>query len=406
MLARVEPEHQIGNEESCGTCNKYLLVHAEVACHGAAHQDARTDTDVPAAQVGAVCGAALVVAGEVHAHRLVTRENQAEACTDEERRRKECKRIVAEGENQICGNDNRHADSNKAREVAAVDQAPRHDAVQDKARSNQGVEPAASANAEFLRVKRNVVRHGAVGKTDEDEVHELRNGAGEEESVKRKRRVRLLFAGLHLEICNKDETYDAQNDGSGEDDVFAETFVEEHARHGARGKRKVHAHAEVSDALAAAACRERVDGDGVACGCGNSEEEPVRKTQHRQKRNQPENLVPEEACGEQEERPKIKRLAAERIDEEPGERAAGEGAHGVHRNHDAHFGIACIELVEKIKRQHREQKVETEKEQKVRCGHHHEGARPKFWKLRFVGNSCILHPGPAINKEMKKTCEG
>lgn len=153
MLARVEPEHQIGNEESCGTCDKYLLVHAEVACHGATHQDARTDTDVPAAQVGAVCGAALVVAGEVHAHRLVTRENQAEACADEESRRKECKRIVAEGKNQVRDDDNRHADSNKAREVAAVNQAARHDAVQDKACCNQGVEPAAPADAEFLCVK-------------------------------------------------------------------------------------------------------------------------------------------------------------------------------------------------------------------------------------------------------------
>lgn len=332
MLARVEPEHQIGDEESYCTCDKYLLVHAEVACHGATHQDARTDAYIPAAQVGAVRGAALVVAGEVHAHRLVTRENQAEACTDEERRRKERKRIVAEGKNQVRDDDNRHADSHKAREVATVNQAARHDAVQDKACSNQCVEPAASANAEFLRIKRNVVRHGAVGKTDEDEVHELRNGAGEEEPVERKRRVRLLFAGLHLEICDKDEADDAQDDGCREDDVFAETFVEEHARHGARGKRKVHAHAKVADAFATAACRERVDGDCVARGRGNSEEEPVCKTQHRQKRNQPENLVPDKASGKQEERPKVQRLAAKRIYEEPSERAAGEGAHGVHRN--------------------------------------------------------------------------
>lgn len=144
--------------------------------------------------------------------------------------------------------------------------------------------------------------------------------------------MRLLFAGLHLEICNKDETYDAQDDGCREDDVFAETFVEEHARHGARGKRKVHAYAEVADAFAAAACRERVDGDGVACRGGNPEEEPVCKTQHCQKRNQPENLVPDEACGKCEKRPKVQRLAAERIDEEPRERPAGECPDGVHRN--------------------------------------------------------------------------
>ena len=144
--------------------------------------------------------------------------------------------------------------------------------------------------------------------------------------------MRLLFAGLHFEICDKDEADDAQDDGCREDYVFAETFVEEHARHGARGKRKVHAYAEVADAFAAAACRERVDGDCVARGRGNPEEEPVRKTQHCQKRNQPENLVPDEASGKQEERPKIKRLAAERIYKEPSERAAGEGAHGVHRN--------------------------------------------------------------------------
>ena len=58
-------------------------MHAEVVRHGATGENPRSDADVPAAEVRAVRGAALVVPGEVHAHGLVTGEDEPEACADE-----------------------------------------------------------------------------------------------------------------------------------------------------------------------------------------------------------------------------------------------------------------------------------------------------------------------------------
>ena len=51
-------------------------MHAEVVRHGASGENPRSDADVPAAEVRAVRGAALVVPGEVHAHGLVTGEDE------------------------------------------------------------------------------------------------------------------------------------------------------------------------------------------------------------------------------------------------------------------------------------------------------------------------------------------
>ena len=65
----------VGYDKCHGAGEKYLLVHAEVFGHRAARENSDADSDIPAGEVRAVRGAALVVAGEVHAHRLVTGEN-------------------------------------------------------------------------------------------------------------------------------------------------------------------------------------------------------------------------------------------------------------------------------------------------------------------------------------------
>lgn len=65
----------VGDNERDGAGEKYLLVHAEVFGHRTAREDAYTDAYIPAGEVGAVGRAALVVAGEVHAHGLVARED-------------------------------------------------------------------------------------------------------------------------------------------------------------------------------------------------------------------------------------------------------------------------------------------------------------------------------------------
>ena len=106
-------------------------MHAEVVGHGTPNQNACTDTDVPTAQVGAVGRAALVVAGEVHAHGLVARENQAEACSDQECRDKEGDGRVAEREDKVGDHVQGHAGSYKVDQVAAVNEAARHDSVHD-----------------------------------------------------------------------------------------------------------------------------------------------------------------------------------------------------------------------------------------------------------------------------------
>ena len=84
MFCGVREVHDIRNHECDGACKEYLLVHAEVLCHGSTGENPCANADVPAAEVCAVCCAALVVAGEVHAHGLVTGEDEPEACADRE----------------------------------------------------------------------------------------------------------------------------------------------------------------------------------------------------------------------------------------------------------------------------------------------------------------------------------
>lgn len=101
MFCRVGEVHDVGDDKCYSAGEKYLLVHAEVICHGASDKDACTNADVPAAEVCAVCRASLVMAGEVHAHGLVTRENEPEACADEECGGKECDWAVAKCEEHV-----------------------------------------------------------------------------------------------------------------------------------------------------------------------------------------------------------------------------------------------------------------------------------------------------------------
>ncbi len=171
-------------------------MHAEVVRHGATGENPCSDADVPAAEVRAVRGAALIVAGEVHAHGLVTGEDESEACSDEECRNEECGDSVTESEDKVCDDIQRHAGADEVDEVATVDEAARHDAVQNEACGDKGVKPARTADAEFLGVKGDVVGDRAVSETDKDEVCKLRDGTREEEPVERKRGVRFfLFAG-------------------------------------------------------------------------------------------------------------------------------------------------------------------------------------------------------------------
>ena len=160
----------------------------------------------------------------------------------------------------------------ETKNVTPVDEPPRGETVQDESGCDERVEPAGASDAEFLSIQSDVVRDGTVGEPHEDEVHELRDGAGEEEPVERERSVGLLLLGGDLEGLHQDEADDAQDDGNREYDGVAEGFVQEHACHGSRGKSEVHADAEVADAFAAAARGERVDGDRVACGRRNPAE--------------------------------------------------------------------------------------------------------------------------------------
>ena len=173
-------------------------MHAEVFCHRSAREDAYTDADVPAAQVRAVGRAALVVAGEIHAHGLVAGEDKPEARADKKSRPEEGDGRVAEREQEIRDDVERHAGAYEMHEVTPVDETAGHDTVYDEPCGDERVEPAGTADAEFLSIERDVVGHGAVGKTHEDEVHELRDGAGEEEAVERKRGVRFLLLGGDL----------------------------------------------------------------------------------------------------------------------------------------------------------------------------------------------------------------
>ena len=88
-------------------------------------------------------------------------------------------------------------------QVTAVNEAAGHNAVHDEAACDECVKPACAADAKFVCVNGNVVRDGTVSKSDEDEVCKLRNGAREEESVKRKWRALFLVAGLYFERLHK-----------------------------------------------------------------------------------------------------------------------------------------------------------------------------------------------------------
>ena len=178
---------------------------------------------------------------------------------------------MAERKDKVRDNVQRHAGADEVNQVTAVDELARHDAVHDKPSRDKRVEPAGTSDAEFLGVERDVVGDGAVGETDEDEVHELRDGAREEKAVERKRGVGLLFFGGDFEGLHQNKPDDAERDGDDEYDGVAEGFVQEHAGHGAGSEREVHADAEVADTFAAAACRERVDRDGVTRGRRNAE---------------------------------------------------------------------------------------------------------------------------------------
>lgn len=178
---------------------------------------------------------------------------------------------MAEGEQEVGDDVERHACTYQVDEVTPVDEPPCGEAVDDKPCGDERVEPAGTADAEFFSIECDVVRDGTVGEPHEDEVRELRDGTREEESVERERGMRLFLLGGDFEGLHQDEADDAQDYGNREYDGVAEGFVQEHACHGARSESEVHADAEVADAFAAAARRERVDGDRVTCCRRNSE---------------------------------------------------------------------------------------------------------------------------------------
>lgn len=335
-------------------------MHAEVCCHRAAHQNSRTDTDVPAAQVGAVGRAALVVPGEVHAHGLVSREDKPEACTDKECRDKEGHGRVAECEHEVSDDVQGHSGADEVYQVTPVDKPACHDAVENQSCGNERVEPAGAPDTEFLGIECDIVGDRPVGEPDKDEVHELRNSTGQEETVERKRRVRLLFLRGDFQCLHKDEADNAERNRNDEYDGIAEGLVQEHARHGTGGECEIHADAKIADAFATAACGQRVNRDRVACRGGNPEEKPVRKTDNGKDGDDTYRLVPDKAGRECKECPEVERLAAERVDQESGKGPAGECADGVERNDNACRCIVCLEFFDDVERKNRQQLVKTE----------------------------------------------
>ena len=147
MLCRVREVHDVGNDECYAAGEKYLLVHAEVVCHGSSHENSGSNADVPAAKVRAVCGTALVVAGEVYAHGLVAGEDESEACADEECGQEKCYGTVAKGKDEVGDNVQRHAYADKVDQIAAIDESSGHDAVHDEPCSNKRIKPSCAADA-------------------------------------------------------------------------------------------------------------------------------------------------------------------------------------------------------------------------------------------------------------------
>ena len=122
-------------------------MHAEVVRHGATGENPRSDAYVPAAEVRAVCGTALVVASEVHAHGLVTGEDEPEACADEECGQEKCYGTMAKGKDEISDNVQCHAHADKVYQIAAIDESPGHDAVHDESGCDKRIKPSCAADA-------------------------------------------------------------------------------------------------------------------------------------------------------------------------------------------------------------------------------------------------------------------
>ena len=80
---------------------------------------------------------------------------------------------MAKCEHDVSDNVERHPRADEMDKVALVDEAARHDAVQNEACGNEGVKPSRTFDAKLFRIKRDVVRDRPVSKSDEDEVREL-----------------------------------------------------------------------------------------------------------------------------------------------------------------------------------------------------------------------------------------
>ena len=117
----------------------------------------------------------------------------------------------------------------------------------------------------------------------------------------------------------------------------------------------------------------------------------MHKAQYCKERDEPERLVADKAECEGEERPKIERLAAERIDQESGEGPAGECADGIERNDDARGRVIRMEFFDDEQREDRQQLVEAEEQQEVRCGASRKVPRPQGRLLCVVRH--IKYPG-------------
>lgn len=183
MLCCVRKVHDIGKDKGNRTCDKYLLVHAKVICHGASNENSCANADVPTAEICAVGCAALVVACEVYAHGLVAGEYEPKACADEECRQEKCNGAMAKGENEVRDDVQCHPRADKVDQITAVNESPCHDAVHDEPAGDERIKPACAADAEFVCINGDVVCYRAVGKSYEYEVRELRNGTREEESI-------------------------------------------------------------------------------------------------------------------------------------------------------------------------------------------------------------------------------
>ena len=205
----------------------------------------------------------------------------------------------------------------------------------------------------------------------------MRNGAGQEESVERKRCVRFFLFARHIQCLYKNQTDNAQNNRNRKDDGVAERFVQEHAGHRARRECQIYADAEVADAFSAAACGQGVDRDRVARRARNSEEQTMRKSHRGKNRQYADRLVAQEACGKRKERPEVQGLAGESIYEESGEGPAGKRADCIKRNNESGGRIVGRKFFDNVERKNRQQLVKAKEQQKVRGGDRHEIPRPQ-----------------------------